>query len=422
MTRLKVLLSAYACEPGKGSEPGVGWNIARQIARYHEVWVITRSNNRSAIEAESSRQSTASLHFLYYDLPRWAKAWKRGRRGVQLYYYLWQIGIYFVARRLHRRVEFDLVHHITFGKYWSPSFLCLLPVPFVWGPVGGGESAPKSFWKEMGIHGKIQEALRESARWVSQYDPFIRLTARRCVWALAKTPATASRLKHLGIRRVELLGESAISSADMEQLNDVPSSNGKSHFCRFVSIGNLLPLKAFHLGLLAFARAGKALGEYWIIGNGPELKKLQALVNRLDIADRVTFWGELSRGETLSKLRECHVLVHPSLHDSGGWVCLESMAAGRPVVCLDLGGPATQVTEETGFKLPAHTPGQAVQDLTRAMQRLAQDPALRARMGQAARDRVASTYTWKHKGEILNSFYAEIVGSACIPREIPEAL
>src|SRR2546430_4418443 len=42
---------------------------------------------------------------------------------------------------------------------------------------------------------------------------------------------------------------------------------------------------------------------------------------------------------------------HPSLHDSGGWVCLEAMAAGRPVICLDLGGPGYQVTEESGIKI-----------------------------------------------------------------------
>ena len=39
---MRVLLSAYACEPGKGSEAGVGWNSLRQVARYHDVWVLTR--------------------------------------------------------------------------------------------------------------------------------------------------------------------------------------------------------------------------------------------------------------------------------------------------------------------------------------------------------------------------------------------
>jgi hypothetical protein len=150
---MKVLLSAYACEPGKGSEPGVGWNMAQALARHHEIWVLTRANNRLAIERELARVARPTLHFAYYDLPVWARWWKRRTRGVQLYYYLWQIGVYRVAQRLHRAIGFDLIHHATFGKYWVPSVLSLLPVPFVWGPVGGAESAPKAFWGHFSLRG-----------------------------------------------------------------------------------------------------------------------------------------------------------------------------------------------------------------------------------------------------------------------------
>jgi hypothetical protein len=76
-----VLLSAYACEPGKGSEPGIGWNLARHLAEHHEVWVLTRTNNRPAIEAELARNPVPGLHFVYHDLPPWARFWKRGQRG-----------------------------------------------------------------------------------------------------------------------------------------------------------------------------------------------------------------------------------------------------------------------------------------------------------------------------------------------------
>ena len=73
--RLRVLMSAYACEPGKGSEPGVGWNLAKAMATRHDVWVVTRANNRPVIESELEEQPVPNLHFLYYDLPRWASWW-----------------------------------------------------------------------------------------------------------------------------------------------------------------------------------------------------------------------------------------------------------------------------------------------------------------------------------------------------------
>src|SRR3954453_4111451 len=90
--RRKVLLSAYACKPGKGSEPGVGWTMAVGLASQHHVWVLTRLKNRTAIQAEFAKRPLPNLHFIYHELPAWAalvRVWKRGRRGRIIYYYLW---------------------------------------------------------------------------------------------------------------------------------------------------------------------------------------------------------------------------------------------------------------------------------------------------------------------------------------------
>ena len=197
MTRLKVLMSAYACEPGKGSEPGVGWNTARAMAAHHDIWVITRANNHPAIEAELERDPVPNLHFVYYDLPEWLTWWKKGERGLELFYYLWQVAIYFVARKLHAAVGFDLVHHVTFVRYWSPSFVALLPVPFVWGPVGGGEAAPKVFQSDLGKKGQRHERLRAIVQRVAQRDPFVRMTARRSEEILVTTEETLEKVMHL---------------------------------------------------------------------------------------------------------------------------------------------------------------------------------------------------------------------------------
>lgn len=52
---MKILLSAFACAPGFGSEPGVGWGVIQQVARYYRVWVLTRAANRPFIEQELQR-------------------------------------------------------------------------------------------------------------------------------------------------------------------------------------------------------------------------------------------------------------------------------------------------------------------------------------------------------------------------------
>ncbi len=408
--KLKVLISAYACEPGKGSEPGVGWNWVREISKIaEEIWVITRSNNRKVIEEALEKDPMPNVHWVYFDLPKWARFWKKGQRGVHLYYYLWQIGIYLVARRLHRKVGFDLIHHVTFVNYWMPSFLSLLPVPFVWGPVGGGESAPKSFYKTFSLRGKLYEIARDFARSIGEMDPFTRITAQRAAVGLATTKETAERLSKLGVKKVQILSQVALPEEEINYLYTL--SELEKNIFRFLSLGNLLHLKGFHLGIMAFARFVKEFpeSEYWIVGDGPERKNLGKLAEELGIADKVRFWGALARDEALKKLAECHVLVHPSLHDSGGWVCVEAMAAGRPVICLDIGGPAMQVTEETGFKIPAITPEQVVEDIAKAMKRLALGYTLLQKMGTNARERAIKEFSWTIRKSQIHDIYIKVL-------------
>lgn len=402
---MKVLISAYSCEPGRGSERGVGWNVAREVAKRHEVWVLTRPDeSKAAIEAELAHNPVPNLHFVYFTLPFWQDSLRWGQSGaMQVHYYLWQIQAYFVARKLHREVGFDLAHHVTFVKYSSPSFLAFLPIPFIWGPVGGGETAPASFWKDFGLRAWFYEVSRDAVRKLGEFDPFARLTAQKSTVVRATTADTAARLRKMGATNPQIVPEVGLLEDELEALKQY--SLPEAQPLRFISMGRLLHWKGYHLGLRAFAQANLPESEYWLVGEGPELERLRQMAITLGVADRVKFWGRLPREDTLTKLEACHVLVHPSLHDSGGWVCIEGMAAGRPVICLDLGGPAVQITSETGFKIAANNPEQASQKMAEAMVCLAKDPALLSQMGRAGQKRVSENYGWKAVGAHLDALY-----------------
>jgi glycosyltransferase involved in cell wall biosynthesis len=404
---MKVLLSAYACEPEKGSEPAVGWNWVVQVARFHEVWVLTRKNNRHAIEMVTMARPMVGVHWIYFDLPRWVRFWKRGQRGLYTYYCLWQVGICLIARRLHRKVSFDLVHHVTFANYWLGTLLPLLPVPFVWGPVGGGESCPRPLRSSFGLQGKMYELLRSTARRLGEHSPAARLPAERTRVALAATGETKRRLQRLRCHRVETMSQLGMSREEIGVLGDLPSP--RDEVFRLVSIGRFLQWKGFHLGLMAFAmlREEHPHSEYHLMGDGPERHDLERRALQLGIAEAVRFRGLLPRAEVFRNLAGCGVLLHPSLHDSGGWVCLEAMAAGLPVVCLDLGGPAILVTKETGYVIHAVTPEQVVGDMAKVLARLARDPELRRHMGAAGRRRVERCFEWSIKGERMHWIYED---------------
>jgi glycosyltransferase involved in cell wall biosynthesis len=407
---MKVLLSAYACEPGRGTELGVGWNTAWEIAKYHEVWVLTRPDDgRDSIEAELKRHPNPNLHFVYFTLPIFGSAWRWGSILILIHYYLWQVQAYFVARRLHRQIGFDIAHHVTFVRHSSPSFLSRLPIPFIWGPVGGGESAPAPFWKDFSFRNKCYEWFRSAARWLGERDPFARMTAQSSDIVRVTTPDTAKRVKHMGARKVEVFPEASLTREEITRLMQFAQDGITT--VRFISIGRLLHWKGFHLGLQAFAQAGLPDAEYWILGDGVERPRLEALVEELGIAHQVKFWNQLPRDRALEKLGSATALVHPSLHDSGGWVCLEAMTAARPVICLNLGGPGIQVTEETGIKVEATNPTDAIAGLAAAMVRLANNPDLRAKMGKAGQLRVQEFYNWEIRGQQISQLYADVVNA-----------
>ena len=405
---MKVLLSAYACEPGRGTEPGVGWNTAWEMAKYHEIWVLTRPDDgKEAIEAELERNPNPNLHFVYFNLPIIGSLWKQGGSiAFLIHYYLWQIQAFLVARQLHAEIGFDLAHHVTFVRHSSPSLLALLPIPLIWGPVGGGESAPATFWQDFSFSNKVYEILRSGIRWVGERDPLARMTAQRSAIARATTEDTAIRMRQMGAQAVEVFPESSLTDGEIARLLQYSSHQPA---VRFISMGRLLHWKGFHLGLRAFALADLPSAEYWVLGDGPDRQRLEQLAADLGIADRVKFWNRLPRHEALEKLGSSTALVHPSLHDSGGWVCLEAMMAARPVICLNLGGPAVQVTDETGFRVDAPDPDRAIQGLAAAMVRLANDPELQLAMGLAGQQRVKEFYNWERRGHQICQLYETAV-------------
>jgi glycosyltransferase involved in cell wall biosynthesis len=405
---LKVLVSAYACAPNRGSEPSVGWHVAMQVARRHETWVLTTTENEDAIRRAMHEGGTAGrLRFIFLEPFGWRLDLPTRRRPIPLaaniHYYAWQAIAFAKARSLHKRLGFDVVHHVTFVRYYSPSFLSLLPAPFIWGPVGGGESAPLSFWTGLGLRGLAYETLRALVRSLGEWDPFVRITARHSAVATATTPETAARLRKLGARNVRLLSAAGVSTEEFPGGDPSAPPDGGPPF--FLAVTRLVPWKGVHLALRGFALARPSDVIFRIVGTGADRPRLERLTRALGIEHSVEFTGELTRAEVRSLLRGCLALVHTSLHDSGSTVCLEAMAVGKPVICLAVGGPATQVTSDTGFSIPAITPRQSVRGIADALSRVANDETLRSTLGENAQHRVRDVFAWTERERTLTGMY-----------------
>jgi glycosyltransferase involved in cell wall biosynthesis len=335
---LRILAFAYACEPGKGSEPEAGWVWARMLAGLGMTWVVTRKNNRDAIEAAvSSVPESDRLRFIYVDLPRWARVWKRGPRGALLYYMMWQVAALREVRRLG--LEFHIVWHLTMSTAWLGSLAPFLGKPFIYGPVGGGVAMPWRLVRVVGLRGLAYELVRGGARTLGRYlNPLARIAWRRARLILVQNGETLTWLPPRYRSRAVIFPHIVLDQLPRAGERGPRASRNSGSQRVALYAGRLLPWKGVALALHALT-----LLPNWrliICGGGPDEARLRRLTARLGLLTRVQFLGWLPRDHLLHLMwRESDVLLLPSLHDEGGWVVAEALSNGLPVVCLDRGGP-----------------------------------------------------------------------------------
>lgn len=399
--RMKILVSAYACEPDKGSEPAVGWNwVQALVRRGYQVHVVTRSNNRQSIE-RAIQGSAQAVRFHYFDLSNAARRWKRLPGGIYFYYLFWQMGAARLANRLHETERFDLVHHVTFASFRQPSFMGKLGIPFIFGPVGGGESMPVSLRRGLPVRNRIAEATRELGNSLIALDPFMRSTfARACIIACT-TEETMARIPPRF--REKCVVQLAIGINESEISLPRPESNPSPHF---LFVGRLLYWKGLHLLFRALAEARRSVPEVKlkIIGTGGDRDWIKLQAKTAGVMDLVEWVPSTPHKEIAREYRESRAFVFPSLHDSGGMVVIEALAAALPVVCLDLGGPGTIVTPECGVVIGTggKDENSIVRELASAVIHLAGNDDERARMSANAVGR-ARQLTWDRAAEAVYS-------------------
>jgi glycosyltransferase involved in cell wall biosynthesis len=408
--KLCILLSAYACEPGKGSEPGMGWHWAMEIARLgHEVHILTRENNLAAIEMELARHPDLRVYPVGYDLPQWLRSWKKGGRGATFYYSLWQRGAYHAARRLAVTIPFDLVHHITFAVFRQPSLMGRLGLPLVLGPLGGGEATPPRLLEGYPFRGRVLDSARSVLNRLAEVDPAVRQAFGQAALILFKTRETLAYVPPL--YRAKCLKMQDVGTEEAVIMRE-PSANPRTP--RFLFVGRLLYWKGVHLALEALALMQRDFPDatLTVVGRGRDQKWLQKTAERIGVSHAVDWKEWIPREEVLSMYRAHTAFLFPSLHDSGGTVLMESLSQGLPVICLDCGGPGAMLPQSCGFKVKVEGQSQVevVKGLACAMRRLFEDTSLRAEMSsfalQAAHENTWGqivSRTYKHVRETLNN-------------------
>jgi glycosyltransferase involved in cell wall biosynthesis len=420
--RPKILASAYACHPSPSTAhfPGeaiLGWNLAREIAGFADLHLITWAFNRDGVEGALRAADGREAVVHYVDLPPRLHETLRDRHlGTRILYYLWQRAAARKALELHRRERFDLFHQITFSNDWMPSYIApRLPVPFVWGPIGGGQKVPRELMPTLARRDRRQERSRVLLQNVWRATPARRRAAAKASAILVCNRETEEVLARWRAKIVAF----PVNGIDGRDISaEVPRPVRRDGF-RLLYVGRFDPIKGLPLALeaLRILRAVAPAAVLELVGEGPEKPRLEALAARLGVSDRLVWTPWTPRAEIFEKMKESDVFLFPSLRDGGGAVVVEAMASGLPVVCLDLAGPGLHIRDGYGIKVRSGRPDVVAAELAVALGRFWCDPGLRDRMGREARARAASFYEWGRLGEKLRGIYDDALAGRPPRRE-----
>lgn len=402
---MKILLSAYACDPRYGGERSFGWNWAISLAKLKcHVLVLTQLSNKEAIDVEIKNQSLTHVDFFYIDIPKWSKLILIGPLGGYLSYFLWQWQAYKAAVELAKLHHFELVHHVTLSTIVGASWLWRLDKPFVFGPVGGGQIAPYSFrhyffdkWCEEYFRSFVSRDLVR-VNWLTK------TTVRQANLILATNQESADLAYSLGGKNIQLFLDTGLPE-DYVPTSLPNRAKPVSIQMKLLWVGKLIPRKGLRLALEMLARARElAPIELTIVGDGVLREKMFTWIHELDIEKIVKYKGQLPWLDLKSEYLENDVFLFTSLRDSFGSQLLEAMSLGLPIITLNHHGAAKFVPSDAGIKVNIDTPEVTLQELVNAVNYMFHQPQERSQMGERGYQ-FAKTQTWSKRAEKVFSFY-----------------
>jgi glycosyltransferase involved in cell wall biosynthesis len=420
---LRVLIVAENASDSFGGEAALPLRYFTLLRdRGIPAWLITHARVRAEL-ARSVPHDLDRIHFI---------------EDSALHRWLWKVGTYLeprleyvstgfvsrlvtqvqqrrVARKLVKQHGIDVVHQPTPVSAREPSLLTDLDVPVVIGPMKGDTDYPPAFRNEESVLTRMAIGLgRASAGWLNRIFP----GKRQASILLVANERSRLALFDGNSARVFDLAENGVDTKVWRPSRGAPAD---ASLCRFVYVGRLVRSKGVDILLEAFEEVvarGCAISGL-IIGEGPLRQKLRTQAETAGILGssgqqrgKVFFAGWQSQAQVAELLIGEDCLVLPTLLESGGAVLLEAMAVGLPVIATNWGGPAEYVDDTCGILVAPDSRESLIAGLADAMERLARDPELRRKMGEAGHRKIERFYTWDTKIDRILDFYRQAVHPA----------
>ncbi len=411
---MKVLLSAIACHPERGSEGAVGWNAVCALSDKHELHVLTSASQRAAIAraVEKGRCQNVSFYFFgssatYHEnrLIARLQSWVR--------YLSWMKESEQVASHLHANHCFDLIHHVTYSSWRVPSRLWQLQAPFVWGPIGGVAEYPMRLLSKLSVSSAGFEIFRHVMNLYSLRSKQLSDCVRKATAVVCSNRETIDALQKIrgSATGMYMLSPTFFTNDQMALFRLDAAAKDPTMPLRCFAGGNIIGSKGLIFALEALQAASQKSIQWQLVvgGYGPEIPFLKKKAQALGIADQIDFHVGFKGDAYRQKLKDAHVFILPSFRENAPGTILEAMLAGCVPVVVDASAQGDIVASEFGFKVPVKSAGQITEDIADSLVELARNPAQRVSMGQRASEYVARNYSEDSYISGIEAIYKDVL-------------
>ena len=422
---MRVLLSAIGCHPEHGSEGGIGWNAVCALSREHKLHVLTSVSQRAALETAVALGDCQNVTFSFSGtdkpyhpnrLVARCESWMR--------YFKWIKESYQQALDILRVEKFDLAHQVTYSSWRVASPLWRLPIPFVWGPVGGVANFPPHLLHKLSTSGAVFEVLRNFSNRAAMFSPSLRQCVRNSAAVIASNRESAVILQRLRGRNRPVHQISPISFPDhhIEKFSCDPGSKPFTGKLELFAGGSLVGSKGIVFGLEAVAMARKqgVRCRYTIASGGPEVKFLKKRARELLLGEDVIFNDGYYGPAYPEKLKACHICLLPSFRENVGITLLEAMMASCVPLIVDASAQGENVPGGCGIKVPISSAKEISENLSKGLVLLARNHAARELMASKAQKHARELFTRNSYIAQIDAIYTEACSTATKRKLIKE--
>ena len=409
MDKLKILINAYACSPGMGSEPGMAWNWVVNLAKHCELFIITEGELRDRIDAALPMlEQGKNMHFYYNPVPERIRrmCWNQGDWRFYKYYRDWQWKTYLIARDICAKEKIDVLHQLNMIGFREPGYLWKLSketgIPFVWGPVDAKDYFPVAYLEGATWKTKCFMRLKNFLTVCQlRYAVRVRKAAHQAAVVFAASSNSKRSLKrYLGID-APLLNETGCY-VQRHPLED------KTHkeVLDVLWVGKMDFRKQLGLALRTMAETHNNRIVLHIVGDG-DATPYKVMAETLGIA-RQCFWhGAVSHDEVQRIMQQTDVFLMTSVAEGTPHVVLEAIGNNLPVVCFDTCGQGDAVNVAVGRKIPLSTPSQSAHDFAAVLNALERDHTVLRTLSENCGTR-QKELSWEAKAQTMVEWYEKI--------------